>query len=250
MKKLVSLLLVLLLIGSVALVACDNTDDPNYNDDLAFNDDPTNGENNENNENNNNENNNNENNNNENNNNQYTFTDVEETVYVQNCVQVNIRTTPDASSKDNLAGVVDFGQEFKRVKYNEMWSGIEVDGEIFYLNTYFLVDKPNEVVFTDTTKTIYATNIDPNNGDKGTVYLRTFTSTSPDPEFYPDGNVGAVAKHGAPLQVTGLSTDGKWYRVDFTYTEEDGTTKTVKNLYVYNGKYVTETNPIEETPAE
>ena len=245
MKKLLCLLLALLMIASVALVACDDTSDDtvDYNDtdDLTFTPSQPSG-------------------------NQsdapttdapteapttsapaasLTFTDVNETVYVQNCVQVKVRSTPDASNEKNVVGTADFGKSYKRVKVNDLWSAIEVDGEVLYLNTYFLTDKPDEVVFSmkeETPKVLYVTNIDPNNGDLGNLYLRTFTSTSPDTEFHPTGNVGAVAKHGAKLDVTGISADGHWYRVDFT---SEG--KTIKNLYVWNGKYVTTTNPVVET---
>ena len=242
MKKLLCLLLALLMITSVALVACGDSsnDNPNYNDtdDLTFTPSqstdalttetpteapttaaPV----------------------------SLTFTDVNETVYIQNCIQVKVRSTPDASNEKNVVGTADFGKSYKRVKVNELWSGIEVDGEILYLNTYFLTDKPDEVVFSmkeTTPKVLYVTNIDPNNGDLGNLYLRSFTSTNPDTEFYPNGNVGAVAKHGAKLDVTGISADGHWYRVDFT---SEG--KTIKNLYVWNGKYVTTTNPVAETTA-
>ena len=250
MKKLLCLLLALLMIVSVALVACgDKNDDDeiNYNDDdLAFN--PT----------------------------QTTevvteatttkaaettapapvstnFTEVNEKVYVQNCVQANLRSTPSAASNSNIKAAVEFGSSYTRVKYNELWSGIEVDGEIFYINTYFLTTKPDEVVFTEMTKTLYVTNIDPNNGELGNLKLRTFTSTNLDLDFYSsqDDNVGAIAKHGAKLDVTGISSDGHWYRVNFTSTDNNGKTTTVKNLYVWNGKYVTETNPVveEETTA-
>ena len=238
MKKLLCLMLALLMIASVALVACGDKNDENldYNDtdnDLIFNpgtsEEPTT---------------------------EapteapttsapvsLTFTDVNETVYVQNCVQVKLRSTPDASNEKNVEATADFGKSYKRVKVNDLWSGIEVDGEILYLNTYFLTDKPDEVVFSmkeDTPKVLYATNIDPNNGELGNVNLRTFTSTNPDPEYLdaPD-NVGFVAKHGAKLDVTGISADGHWYRVNVT---SEG--KTITNLYVYNGKYVTKTNPV------
>ena len=245
MKKLLCLLLALLMIVSVALVACGdkNDDEINYNDDdLAFN--PT----------------------------QSTdvatdadtdatttkaaettapvstnFTEVNEKVYVQNCVQANLRSTPSATSDSNIKCVVDFGSSYTRVKYNELWSGIEVDGEILYINTYFLTTKPDEVVFNDVTMTLYVTNIDPNDGTLGNLKLRTFTSTNPDLDFHPTDNVGAIAKHGAKLDVTGKSSDGHWYRVNFTSTDSNGKTTTVKNLYVWNGKYVTETNPIVET---
>lgn len=235
MKKLLCLLLALLMITSVAFVACgdanDDTTDYN-NDDLAFNPVQSSEE--------------------------VTtpapettapapslsFTDVDEDVYVQNCVQVKVRSTPSATDEKNVEGVADFGNSYRRVKYNELWSGIEVDGEILYVNTYFLTTKPDEVVFNNVTMTLYVTNIDPNDGTLGNLKLRTFTSTNPDPEFYPSENIGAIAKHGAKLDVTGKSVDGHWFRVNFTSTDENGKTKTIENLYVWNGKYVTETNPV------
>ena len=175
----------------------------------------------------------------------YEFTTVDETVYVQNCVKVNVRSSATTVG-NNVVGSIEFGAQYKRVKYNEQWSGLEVDGEILYVNTYFLTTKPDEVVFEmkeNTPSVIYVTNIDADTGKEGNLNLRTFTSTNPDLSFHPNGNVGTVAKHGAALTVTGISADGHWYRVDFTATNDNGEPKTMKNLYVYNGKYVTETNP-------
>ena len=118
MKKLICLLLALLMITSVSLVACKKDDEPDddYNDDLLFGSttasteapttatettEPTSWE----------------------------FTDVDEMVYVKNCLKVNFRKTPSTSSKDNIAGALDFGDEktYKRVKFNEVWSGLEID---------------------------------------------------------------------------------------------------------------------------
>ena len=234
MKKLLCLLLALLMIVSVALVACgDENDEPvDTEDDFVFDptpatdaatesdttaSEPV----------------------------VYEFQDVDETVYVQNCVKVNVRSTPTTVG-NNVVGSIEFGAQYKRVKKGDVWSGIEVNGEILYVNTYFLTDKPDEVVFEmkdDTPATIYVTNIDADTGEERNLNLRTFTSTSPDASFHPNGNVGEVAKHGAPLTVTGISADGHWYRVDFTTTNDKGETKTIRNLYVYNGKYVTTTNP-------
>ena len=237
MKKLLCLLLALLMIASVALVACGDKDEdpvdtdedfdfiPSQNTGTGTGSDTTKTEEPA----------------------SYTFEDVDQTVYIQNCVQANVRSTPSASNKNNIVASVDFGAQYKRVKYNEVWSGIEVDGEILYINTYFLTTKADEVVFEmkeGTPAVLYVTNIDPNTGDVGNLYLRTFTSTTPDSDFHPLGNVGAVAKHGAKLNVTGISADGHWYRVDFDTTDTNGQPKTIKNLYVYNGRYVTETNPV------
>ena len=233
MKKLLCLLLALLMLVSVAFVACDKDDEnPDDNtDDLAFN--PT----------------------------QstdadttdtetatssapasYTFTDVDEQVYVKNCLKVNFRSTPSAATNDNIEGSLEFGDEktYKRVKYNEVWSGLEIDGEIYYVNTEFLTTDDGFVVFDDIDDTIYAINTVSPSGVK--VY--NFTDTEA------EGAQNTTVKHNAPLHATGLSKNGKWYRIDLTYTDEDGKTQTIKNLYIYNGKYVSETASTETAPAE
>ena len=244
MKKLLSLLLALLMIVSVAFVACnDETPDEKESEDLAFNDtEPTD------------ENPGSESNESETNPvtpNDYTFTDVDETVYVQNCNKVNIRTSPSAANKDNIAGSLTFGdgKSYKRTGYNSKWSKLEINGEEFYVNTYFLTTSPAEVVFTNLSepKTLYVDNMYENDVP-GNLNIRSFTSTTPDPEFYPNGNVAAVAKHGAILKALALSKDEKWYKVEFTF-EENGATKTVTG-YVANGPYVSETVPTGEPHTE
>ena len=232
MKKLLCLLLALLMITSISLVACkkddENDPDDTGNGDLIFNnttaattdteavttEEPKNWE----------------------------FTDVNEMVYVKNCLKVNFRKTPSSSSKDNIAGTLEFGDEktYKRVKYNEVWSGIEVDGEVYYVNTSYLTTDDGFVVFEDADKTIYANNTVSASG----VFVYNFTDTEAK-----DAQWGVV-KHGAELHVTGVSKNGKWYRIEFTYTDKDGKTHEAKNLYIYNGKYVSETKPTETAPAQ
>ena len=230
MKKLICLTLVLLMIASAALVACDKTDDPNYNDtdDLAFNptqtseevtteapevttEPPV-----------------------------YQFTEVNEQVYVKNCLEVNLRSTPSSASKDNLEGSISFGDErtYTRVLYNEVWSGLEIDGEILYVNTEYLTTDDGFVVFDDIDKTIYAVNTVSASG----VFVYSYTDTEDDAKY-------TVVKHGAALHATGLSKNGKWYRINFTYTDEKGKQVTLENLYIYNGKYVSDTAPTETAPA-
>ena len=220
MKKLLCLTLVLLMIASVALVACDQPDDPNYNDtdDLAFNptqsseevtteapvttEPPV-----------------------------YQFTECNEQVYVKNCLEVNLRSTPSSASKDNLEGSLTFGDErtYTRVLYNEVWSGLEIDGEILYVNTEFLTTDDGFVVFDDIDKTIYAVNTVSSSG----VFVYSYTDTEEEARC-------SVVKHGAALHATGLSKNGKWYRINFTYTDENGKQVTLENLYIYNGKYVSD----------
>ena len=56
-------------------------------------------------------------------------------------------------------------------------------------------------------------------------------------------NVTVTDHLGAELNVTGISKDKVWYRINFTYTE-NGQSVTVENLYVINNsKYISETKP-------
>ena len=232
MKKLLCLLLALLMIASVALVACgDREDDPGESpdDDLAFNpslstDTSESGEGSSTGV-----------------PNDYTFEDVDEMVYVKNCLKVNLRSTPSSYSSENIKGSLSFGDEkqYKRVKYNEVWSGLEIDGEIFYVNSEFLTTDDGFVVFEDADKTIYANNTTSSSG----VFVYNFTDTAADGARW-----GTVA-HGTALHVDGISKSGKWYRISFTYTDADDKEVTVKNLYIYNGKYVSDTEPTETAPA-
>ena len=131
MKKLLCLLLALLMTASILLVACGDKDKggENTDDDILFpsasssetttepeTTEPA----------------------------TYEFTDVDETVYVKNCLKVNIRSTPSWASNDNIVGSLEFGDErtYKRVKYNSVWSGIEIDGEICYVRLNEELDAP------------------------------------------------------------------------------------------------------------
>ena len=224
MKKLLCLLLALLMTASILLVACKDNDKggENTDDDILFpsasssetttepeTTEPA----------------------------TYEFTDVDETVYVKNCLKVNLRSTPSWASNDNIVGSLDFGDErtYKRVKYNSVWSGLEIDGEVFYVRSEFLTTEDGFVVFEDADKIIYANNTVSDSG----VFVYNFTDTAAN-----DAKWGVV-KHGAELHVTGVSKNGKWYRIEFTYTDKDGKTVEATDLYIYNGKYVSDTKPAD-----
>ena len=158
-------------------------------------------------------------------------------VYVKNCLRVNIRSTPAGASNDNIVGSLEFGDEraYKRVMYNSVWSGLEIDGEICYVRSDFLTTDDGIVVFEDANKTVYANNTISDSG----VFVYNFTDTEAQNAKW------GVVKHGTELHVTGISKNGKWYRIDFTYTDKDGRTVEVTDLYIYNGKYVSETKPAD-----
>ncbi|MBR5140188.1 MAG: hypothetical protein IKV16_03950 [Clostridia bacterium] len=233
MKKLLCLLLVLLMTASILLVACKDNDNDGENpdDNLLFpavsssetttepeTTEPA----------------------------SYEFTDVDEMVYVKHCLKVNIRSTPSWASNDNLVGSLEFGDErtYKRVKYNSVWSGIEIDGDICYVRSEFLTTDDGIVVFEEADKTVYANNTVSDSG----VFVYSFTHEFKDTTVTESAKWGVV-KHGAELHVTGVSKNGKWYRIDFTYTDKDGKTVEATDLYIYKGTYVSDTKPADK-PAD
>lgn len=134
----------------------------------------------------------------------YTFTDVNEQVYVKNCNAVNLRKGPGTSYASVGSLAFGDGKTYTRVKYNETWSGLQIDGEIMYVYTKYLTTKQDFVVFDDISKTVVI-NKDPNNGQDMTLNARSFTDLT--------GDVLFTFKTGDEITVTGISKDGVWYRI-------------------------------------
>ena len=79
----------------------------------------------------------------------YEFILVDETVYVKEKVQV--RTEANTKNKDNIYKKLTKGTQLKRVGYQEKWSKIELDGNIYYVASEYLSTKKltNGVVVID-----------------------------------------------------------------------------------------------------
>ena len=245
MKKLLSLLLALLMITTIALVACNktpaNTDGSN---DLSFNQtepdqdvepgSDTAG-----------------NNTNEPDNStpdDYTFADVNETVYLQKAPSVRLRTAPNNNSDSATSKVLYFGdgKSYTRTKYNEKWSELTIDGKAYYVKSYFLTTDKGDAVFTNFSGTIYSAN--PNidaNGNHNSVILFFFTNDTKeiDLSYYNSESdyIAEYAKYGAKLEITGISHNEEWYRVNLL--DENG--KVIeKDVYVpAQSKFISTTDP-------
>ncbi len=160
------------------------------------------------------------------------FEPCDEQVYVKNCLKLNFREEPNANSR--VVTSVEFGDEktYHRVEKSANWSKIELDdGSFVYANSAFLTTSDGFVCFDDLEKTIYAVNTVSDWG----VKLRNFTDTEA------EGSEATTVAHGTPLQVTGISKDQTWYRIKYTMTEGNQTVE--KTLYIYNGRYVSDTAP-------
>lgn len=166
------------------------------------------------------------------------FEACDEQVYVKNCLKINLRKEPNLSS--GIAATLDFGDEktYHRVATSATWSKIELsDGTVGYAKSAYFTTKADFVCFDAVEKVIYANVFDESTNEAGNLILRNFTDT--EAEF----SAGTVVKHGVALKATGLSKNGQWYRVEF---DSDNNGK-VETYYVVNGKYVSETNPVEAT---
>lgn len=136
---------------------------------------------------------------------QPTFTDVNETVYVTGDT-VYIRNAPKVSDT-TVAGYGFFGDSYKRVKYSEDWSVILIDGEEYYISSYY-VSKTDpsaasaNLTFTAIDKTVTIT----------TSYANLRVSPS----------TGATIKYtlekGTQLVAIGISSDNNWYKINYTET--------------------------------
>lgn len=150
------------------------------------------------------------------------------TVYVTYGHNCNIRTEDSTSS--TIVGEAVFGQAFQRIKYNDVWTVIEYNGNQRYIQTAFLDTIVEKVTFEPVENlTVY---VKPGN----TLNLRWALWSEETKEAtlaLSDGVPGGTA-----LTVTGKNSTG-WYRISY-----DG-----KTLYC-SDDYVTTVNPADGTGTE
>lgn len=147
------------------------------------------------------------------------WNDVNETVYVINCSELNVRK--GAGTSYESVGTIKFGQSFRRIKYNADWSVIEYNNGEYYVGTKFLTTSANAVTFEDIEeKTVYA------NVEK-TLNLRWYpvedTYLADSNNSINTNSQATSVKRGAALVQTGISKDGLWARVKFTINDKEET---------------------------
>lgn len=143
----------------------------------------------------------------------YTWTDDANgtAVYVR-VLALNVRK--DANYSAAKAGEVKFGESYTRVKYNDEWTVISYKGNNCYVATRFLTTDSGAVTFDKVEdKTMY---IDVNN----TLFLRNspYFETNTDGSRYED-NIILTLKRGAEVKQTGISKNGEYAKITFTYTD-------------------------------
>ncbi|MBQ8140373.1 MAG: hypothetical protein IJ038_01615 [Clostridia bacterium] len=152
----------------------------------------------------------------------FTWTDVNETVYVS-VARLSVRTDT-LVSEETYKGTITFGQSYKRIKYNAQWSLIEYDGGEYYVSSKYVTTDDGSVTFTNVdNKTVYVC------AEKA-LNLREWTDASADAD-----NIEVLVKRGVALTQTGVSKNGKWVRVSYES----------KTLYC-SANYVSETAPTDD----
>ena len=146
---------------------------------------------------------------------------------------VNVRSA--ANYEDNsVVATAKFGEKLTRIKYNDLWTVVSYGDVECYVATKYLTADKGEVTFTDVTpKTVYV------NVEK-TMNLRTYP-------YYiqnDDSNIYTSVKSGQELTQTGVSENGKWIRVTYTYTPE-GKTEAVTAICYCRPANVSDTKPGE-----
>ena len=165
----------------------------------------------------------------------FTWTDDAEgtTVYVR-AAALWLRSDTNTADDATKMKSVEFGQELKRVKYNDTWTLVQLDQDQYYVKTAYITADAGSVLFTLDAEptTVYVT--------EDNLFLRTSTLYKLGSEKY-SGNIAATVKKGTQLTRVATSQNGMWIKVEYTYTTEDNQTKTIP-LYC-NTDYTTATAP-------
>ncbi|MBO5270480.1 MAG: SH3 domain-containing protein [Clostridia bacterium] len=134
------------------------------------------------------------------------YTEVNETVYVT-VASVNIRKGP--GTKYDSIGVATEGQTFTRVKHSASWSVVLVEGEEYYISSDCLsTTNPSstDITFEPIDKVIYVT------VDNANVRTKPNLETS---------EIKYVAVKDQALTAIGISSDKKWYKINYLDTEKN-----------------------------
>ena len=141
---------------------------------------------------------------------------------VVDCVSVRTYTnTSDATYR----ATANFGESYKRIKYNSVWTLIDYKGNQYYIATQYVTTDNGYVVFTNDAEetTVYVT--------ASTLALRTNTYT----EY--DKNIKTYVSNGAALTKIATSANGKWIKVRATYVPY-GATEAVTEVLCCKAEYV------------
>lgn len=155
----------------------------------------------------------------------YTEDTARTTIYVAYAGSCKLRSS-DSDSADS-AGTANFKDSFTRVKYNDYWTVVDINGTHKYIKTKFVTTDPKEITFTDVEPTTVYANVTKD------LFLRWCIWSEQTAEE--QANIGAVVSRGTALTKTGTTEKG-WIRVTY-----EG-----KTLYC-NGSLVSTEVPSDDT---
>ena len=118
---------------------------------------------------------------------------------------LNVRTDTNTDGSTHVFSA-HYGDSFQRVKYNEAWTAIKYNDQVYYVSSDYITTDPGYVVFTDdaaeTTVYVIADHLN----------LRSSTNREN------DNNVVISVSKGDVLTRVATSANGKWIKVRITYT--------------------------------
>ena len=168
------------------------------------------------------------------------FTNAEGTVYVIS-IELNVRTSPDSTSKENIHSSVKYGDALTRTgESSDGWTRVVIDGTDYYVSS--------DCVTTD--KPILVTEFENRNE---IVYVTRESLSVRITPFYDESSTNVITSlaEGTAIKRTGIATreydDILWSRIEIEVTEEeDGVeTKVTKTAYI-SSKYLSTENPFDQ----
>ena len=164
----------------------------------------------------------------------YTWTDDANgtTVYVV-VDGVSVRSDTN-TSEATYKHTANFGESYKRIKYNDVWTLIDYKGNQYYIASQYITTDNGYITFTNDAEetTVYVT--------ASSLALRTNTYVD-----Y-DKNIRTYVNYGTELTRVATSANGKWVKVRVTY-KPFGATDPVTEILCCKAEYIS-ANPGDNTP--
>ncbi len=124
---------------------------------------------------------------------------------------VSVRTDTN-TAPDTYRNKANFGESYKRIKYNDVWTLIDYKGNQYYIATKYVTTDNGYVTFTEDAEetTVYVI--------ASSLALRTNTYTDVDDDNKPyTGNIRTYVAYGVEMTKVATSANGKWIKVRVTY---------------------------------
>ena len=136
---------------------------------------------------------------------------------------VSVRSDTNSSKDDSNTtwrATANFGESYKRIRYNEYWTQIDYKGNQYYISSTYVTTDNGKVTFT-------------NDEAETTVYVIAASLTLRSSTYTGEGADNAVTyvSKGVSLTRIATSANGTWIKVRVTYTPVGETAAVTKELY-------------------